>query len=244
MALIFITVLFLITLYLMICSHLRAARILFGITIIVFLLIGTGVIPYFMLKSLQASESISKPDFGKNTAIILLGFGIMKQPESERVYPMPLSYSRITNAAMLYNSCKKSKGECKIVISGGDPNEIGRSEANVYKEILIQLNINLNDILVEEKSDNTFQNAKLTNELLKKYSFDKLYLVTSAFHLKRSELYFSHFGLNTIAYPADYLIAPLSIIPKSYNFMLTDLAIHEYLGFLRYYIYNYFNLNK
>jgi hypothetical protein len=36
---------------------------------------------------------------------------------------------------------------------------------------------------------------------------------------------------------ADYVSATFSVIPLSYDFLLTDLAIHEYVGYWRYFIY-------
>jgi DUF218 domain len=64
-----------------------------------------------------------------------------------------------------------------------------------------------------------------------------LFLVTSGFHLRRSELYFRRLGVPSKPVPADHVDAMPGIIPVAYNFELADLALHEYIGVLRYYVY-------
>jgi uncharacterized SAM-binding protein YcdF (DUF218 family) len=68
-------------------------------------------------------------------------------------------------------------------------------------------------------------------------------LVTSGFHLRRSVLYFSHFGVQAQAVRADYVGAQLSPLPQAFNFLALDLALHEYAGLWRYRIYNLFGWN-
>jgi hypothetical protein len=64
-----------------------------------------------------------------------------------------------------------------------------------------------------------------------------LFLVTSGIHLRRSILYFKRFGIRGQPVRADYISATSSATPLSYNFLLADLAIHEYAGVLRYFVY-------
>lgn len=214
------------------------------VSLILFLLIGCGIVPYFLLSGIQTTHLDLKNHFGKNTAIVLFGLGTLKVPKTNIIIPPPLALSRINKAASLYHACKNEKnGECTIIISGGDPMNTGQSEASVYQTVLVQLKVNHQDIILEPHSKNTFENARLTNEIIKKHSFDTIYLATSNFHSKRANLYCSHFGLKITPCPGDYLKANLSLIPTAYNFTLCDIAIHEYIGILRYFIYNFLKLN-
>ena len=61
--------------------------------------------------------------------------------------------------------------------------------------------------------------------------------------MSRSMLYFSHFIDKPVAAPAEQLAALFSIVPISHNFTFLDIALHEYMGLLRYRIFNYFGWN-
>ncbi len=63
-------------------------------------------------------------------------------------------------------------------------------------------------------------------------------LVSSGIHLRRGLIYFAHFGVGATPVRADYLRAVWSWLPLSYNFVLADLALHEYTGIARYHVYN------
>ena len=62
--------------------------------------------------------------------------------------------------------------------------------------------------------------------------------MTSGLHLKRSLLYFSHFGMGCLGAPADEWQPRRSWLPLAYNLALTDFAIHEHVGILRFKVYN------
>ena len=73
--------------------------------------------------------------------------------------------------------------------------------------------------------------------------FDKLFLVTSGLHLRRALLYFGHFGVYPTPCAADRITPLLSILPVGYNFAIADFAAHEYVGIVRYYVYNLLGWN-
>lgn len=131
----------------------------------------------------------------------------------------------------------------KLLHRGGDASKTGESEAEVYKSYLLDLGIIEKDVIEESRSMNTWQNAQFTSDIIKTKSYDNIVLVTSGLHLQRSELYFFHFGVNTISVRADYMEAKLSMVPLWYNFAVTDFAIHEWLGFYRYYFYKQMGWN-
>lgn len=68
--------------------------------------------------------------------------------------------------------------------------------------------------------------------------FDRVFLVTSGLHLQRSLLYFAHFGIHCTGAPADHLQPQRSWVPLGYNLAVAAFAFHEYLGILRYRVYN------
>jgi uncharacterized SAM-binding protein YcdF (DUF218 family) len=213
-----------------------ATRTLLGISAVLFLAVGCGVLPAWLLRHLQ-SEFEAKPTIRWQTrnAIVLLGGGLDK---GLAVEPGMFVYSRIVEAARLYTQCRKADADCKILISGGATEAGAASEADVYAAVMSHLGIMPADLILENGSKNTFQNAQFSSAKLADWKVDRVVLVSSGFHLQRSKLYFQHFGVAASPVRSDYLRARLTILPLAYNFAVMDFAIHEYVGIARYYIYN------
>lgn len=225
--------------------HYRKTSLCFlTLTFLTLLLITTGILPNFLLHYLERPyEKSSEFTWKKDNAIVLLGNGTIKLYENQ-FQPTALSYARIYETARLYFLCKHSHNECLIIISGGDTVKSGSSEALVYRQALLNLDIPNTDIAVEPNSINTFTNAKFTSILLKNRPFDQTILVTSAFHMRRALLYFSYFNIHAKPAAADFVTTSTFHFPRSSDLFMTDLALHENIGILRFYVYNFFNLNK
>ncbi len=244
MTIFLIIIIFIISIVFYVCSMRKAAKWIGGFAVLACLAIGSGAIPKFLLGGLQeASLYEGAPYWGSKNAIVFLGMTTEKN-DSGDVYPGIFSYSRIVSVAKAYKSCQKSSSDCKVIVSGGDPVGNGVTEASIYAAQLLDLGVNYSDISLENMSRNTFENAKFSAKMLAPYRSETIVLVTSAIHLKRSQMYFNHFGVTRLTLlPADYVEAKFSLIPSAYNFLLTDVAIHEYIGMGRYHLYNFFGLN-
>ena len=227
---------------LFLCAFLLIAfkyRITLIIAFVYIIAISSGLIPNLLLKPLQAPfVHLPAPQWKKNNAIILLGGGTVRLPNSNIYFPSALVYSRIYKTAELYFSCIKQH-DCKIIISGGSIENTEKSEALVYERALMKLGISQDDFILEQNSTDTQTNAEFTKVILKQSSFDQVVVVTSGIHLKRSLLWFSHFEIQAIPALADYSKPHLSMMSLGYNFALTDFALHEYLGIVEFYLYNF-----
>ena len=228
------------------CSLLRwrwSGRVILFLALALLLGIGCGPIPSYLLRNLQSGYAdVAAVREAPRTAIILPGNGTERVPPAS-VEVAPLAYGRVMKTLELYQACKLKGGSCTIVVTGGDPQHHGASEAAVYSARLRLLGVDSADILVEGRSLNTWQNAQYTAELLKAHPVEQLFLVTSGIHLRRSLLYFGHFGLHGQPVRADYVSAMPSVTPQSFNFLVTDLAIHEYVGYWRYFVYEWMGWN-
>ncbi|MFM0069216.1 YdcF family protein [Paraburkholderia aspalathi] len=217
----------------------RTGKALYVISVVLFLTVGCGPVPAWLLGNLQSTYS-TKPtiEWDKRNAIVLLGAGTEKITRTDLVEPGTFSYARIVETAELYNDCRKTKADCRIVVSGGDAGHTGSPEADVYRSALIRLGIEADNIFLEPDSMNTWQNAQFVSVILRHYGANHVLLVSSGIHLRRSMLYFAHFGVAATPMRADYLRAVLSLVPLSYNFAVADFAMHEYIGIARYHAYN------
>lgn len=235
---------FIFIIYLIIFRNNHILIALMSIFLICFFAIGNGFIPVILLKTLTIPQSQleENPVWAQHNAIVVLGSGTSWLPALKKIKPMAKAYSRILVGAQLYTLCKKSGKSCHIILSGGDATHTGITEAQLYKNELLDIGIKDADIILEPNSLNTFENAKFTGELLQKQHFDKVYLVTSGIHLKRAFLYFSHCEIKVTPYPSDYIKPIYTFYPNAINFSIADAALHELAGVLRFYLYQFFHL--
>lgn len=226
---------FLLGIILFVLHYQRLGFALLALGTLIFFLIGSGVLPYLLLKPLQPLPQ-NNFSWGKTNTIVVLGGGTIRIPHTDIVQPGVMSFSRLYQTAMVYQACKKSGNDCKIIISGGFESKTGMPEAQVYGDYLQNLGINPADIIKDPISRNTYENAKFTAEIFKTQKFDKIFLVTSGIHMRRALMNFSHFNIQVTPVPSDYLKAHLSIFPHGLNFAATDYAVHEYLGMIKFYL--------
>ncbi len=140
---------------------------------------------------------------------------------------------RVMTAYRLYVKTQKP-----IVFSGG--RILGRTaEAEIAKRFLISLGVPPHHIIAEEKSVDTYENARYVKEIADQYQFKKIVLITSALHMKRSCLLFSKRFKEMVPYPTDYQSSRdrydlLNFLPNAWNINIVEFAVKEYLGILYY----------
>ncbi len=223
----------------------RSSLALALLAAVFFFVVGFGLLPGLMLRDLRSGLTPDIPSrWSTRPVIVLLGASTdFDWARHQAVVPI-FAFGRLAKTLELYRSCRKAAAHCRVLISGGDVAHHGASEADVYATELESMGIDAADLIREPRSLNTWQNAKFTSALLKTIGSDSVILVTSGFHCRRSRLYFSHFGVDALIVRADYESASLSYMPGAYNFLLADLAIHEYVGIARYYVYQMLGLNE
>lgn len=92
------------------------------------------------------------------------------------------------------------------------------------------------DIITDDKSLNTEENALNTAKILRQKGFVKPILVTSAFHMRRSVLFFKKNNIKVIPYPCDYrvninkYITLDDFIPNSDAMNNLSITVKEYVG--------------
>jgi uncharacterized SAM-binding protein YcdF (DUF218 family) len=215
------------------------SRSLLGLTIVLFFAVGSGPLPRWLLRHLQRPYVTTAPgDWVAHNAIVMLTAGSVPVAGSHALEPQWVGYGRILQAATLYRQCKATSQDCKLLVSGGRSQHYRLAEAEVYGRVLRGLGVDAADLLLEQNSMNTWQNAQFSQPLLKALGAQHILLVTSGTHLSRASLYFAHFGIAAIPVRADYVAAQMTWLPQTYNFAVTDIAVHEYLGMALYHLYN------
>lgn len=125
-----------------------------------------------------------------------------------------------------------------ILFSGGQVFSDSGNEADIARRQLLGLGIPERDILIENRSLNTEENAVNSSVILQKHGFMRPVLVTSAFHLPRAVLQFERADITVQPFPTDYMASePLSyyaskFTPNAGAISTTGTALKEYLGIL------------
>jgi uncharacterized SAM-binding protein YcdF (DUF218 family) len=216
-----------------------AARMLAIAWVCVFWLLGNGVLAGWIVDATQAGQRTpSAIVWTPDSVIVVLGMGMQKLPHEGGIEPQSLAYSRILRAVQLYDRCTANTTGCRVLISGGDPAGLGKTEAELYGSLLEEAGVPRSALLEEKASRNTWENAKFSARALAGTPHGRLVLVTSGLHMRRSLLYFAHFGLAPIPARSDYTAPFSSWWPNSYNLLISDLATVEWLGIARYHGYS------
>lgn len=186
-----------------------------------------------LMSGLESQYQIPTAPHGD--VIILLGGGVYDGATDFSGVGAP---SEDTLARIVTTVRLQKKLNLPVIISGGAVFPGRASEALIDKRLLTDLGVSVNKILVEEKSRDTFENARYTKELCEQYHFKKPLLVTSAYHMERAVRSFRKFGLDITPFPANFhtwkekKYAWNDYLPGDMKDTYTSLR--EYLGLLFY----------
>jgi uncharacterized SAM-binding protein YcdF (DUF218 family) len=163
-------------------------------------------------------------------AVILLGGAVEQDPTKEHGTP---AYNDSAERLLVTYDLLRSDRARFAIVSGGPPTEKA-SDAIVFRDALVGWGIAPERVLVEDRAMNTHQNAVYSAALVKERGFERLVLVTSAFHMKRAADCFRAVGLEPDTLPADWRasreIRSLSILPRSDYLDMSTHALRELFG--------------
>lgn len=143
--------------------------------------------------------------------------------------PSESSLERLVGAVQLAR-----KHHLPIVITGGSGEPVPGAvrEADAMADMAIRLGFPAKDIVIENRSRNTWENAEAVQKLLPGKT---IILVTSAFHMRRSVAMFNKQGFSVLPAPAGYHSQTrrgsfTDYIPQADALATSSTAIAEYLS--------------
>ena len=129
----------------------------------------------------------------------------------------------------------------RIVFSGGSGKIFSQnmSESDAARRFFSQMGLSPERLAFEGKSQNTWQNARYTKDLLKPSPEQRWLLVTSAYHMPRSLGCFRNVGMNVIPWPVDYRTRGASDIYRFFDrasegWKRVDIGVREWVGLFAY----------
>ncbi|MCP5502698.1 MAG: YdcF family protein [Leptospiraceae bacterium] len=179
----------------------------------------------------------------KADAIVILGGMINNLVKHQDIIELGEGADRLVYAVELYREGKAKE----IILTGGSGVLFFQKnpEAELAKKMLISLGVAKEHIIIENLSRNTRENALHTSNLLRKQKKNKIILVTSAFHMKRSLALFQKYGLDIIPFPCDYRELTNeffwdAFVPTTRTLETTSIMLKEHVGYFVYRAMGYF----
>lgn len=195
---------------------------------ICYLALSSGVVASMLLRPLEYRHAPAQEQAAAgrvSTIVVLTGYARTSSGVPITGHVNNASGFRVLEAARLYQRNRRAR----VIVSGT------ANASVIMQELFIQLGVAPNHVSTDAMSNSTYDSAVNLRERLAGVSF---YLVTSAGHMPRAMAVFEKQGLRPLAAPTDYLsskdLRNASLLPSGQHLYVSDLAVHEYVGWLWY----------
>lgn len=192
-----------------------------------------------LLYSLESQYRQPDTDVLSNLDIVVV-LGAGYHPSGvlrEYADPTGLAYARVRGGVKAF----KKSGAGTIAFCEGWRENATESGAEVMKALAIELGVQEDKIITEDKSQTTMTNATELKRLLAPKEHRNIGLATSALHMPRAERTLRQVfaGDTIVPIPVGYIYTPPirfldNFIPSARNLQISTEAIHELIGMLWY----------
>jgi uncharacterized SAM-binding protein YcdF (DUF218 family) len=205
------------------------ARTLISLSVALLWLLSTPYCADNLLHALEGPPHALDLKTQQADAIVVLGGGTyFHAPEYCGDTVSEAALLRLRYAAKLHRETGKP-----ILVTGGKPLGNSLSEGEQMKQVLTQ-EFNVPVQWVEGESDNTLENARWSFKTLKAADISKVYLVTHAWHMPRSQKAFENAGFTVIpaatAFTTRYQTDLLTFMPNAGALHDSGIFMHEMIG--------------
>lgn len=174
-----------------------------------------------------------------DAVVVVLG-GMVRYYNSDAEMPaFGPGVDRLMQALSLYHSGKATK----MIICGGSGSLVfkDKTESHLLHKIILDSGVKEVDLFLDTLSRNTHENAVEAARIIKLHTPNNpVILVTSAFHMSRSEACFSQQGITTINFPVDAYSGEFMwypdhwLFPSMSSLQKWDILFHEWFGLISY----------
>lgn len=222
----------------------KKTRRLFLAGFLLFGFLSTDVCADWILGSLEDQYSITVTEHQNADGIIVLG-GMM-DPVAQRgdVPEFTDGANRLFAGLAILRA-----GKAPIMILSGGSGLIfqgGPAESTLLKSWLLEQDMAREEqIIAESQSRNTAENAIYSAQIAEELGWNRVFLVTSAFHMPRSVAVFNELtDLEVLPVPTDYrsstfFAGPEALFPSAHGIQKTWIGLKEYIGTLAYWFKGY-----
>ena len=203
-----------------------------GLFLILLLIVSVNVPGSLLLRPLETRFPVwRQTPTGQVVGIVIIGgFHLDSHVASALDSHVASEWSDIRSgmAERIMETVRLSKlyPEAKILYSGGG------AEAQLGRKVLMRLGIERERIIIEDRSRNTAENARLSTIVAAPKQSEKWLLVTSAYHMPRAMGAFRAFGFPVEADPVDFQSSKADVAGHEQ----ARLALREYIALFAYWL--------
>jgi uncharacterized SAM-binding protein YcdF (DUF218 family) len=208
--------------------HRRTGRTLVCLGLAGLVIFSLPVVSGSMIVALEQGLPMTPPPDAMPKAIVILGGDVWRITEAPFALPGPLTLDRLRAGAAL-----RRRTGLPILVTGGTVQQDLLPVATVMASSLRE-DFQVPVEWVENASADTWANATLTAEIMKKNGIGSVYLVTNGWHMRRAVIAFRKAGLIVTAVPTsfDAPAGPIlaDFVPRALAWEWSYFAIHEWIG--------------
>ncbi len=207
----------------------RIGRCLTWFSVLCLLVLTIPAVGGLLLLPLEYDLPLKPPENAWPQAIVILGGEVLRgRGNSSPSYPGPLSLERVRTGAALYR-----KTALPILVSGGSVLSGEAPIASLMADSLVH-DFNVPVQWVEDASHDTWEDAHLSADILRKQGIKSVYVVTQSWHMRRALLAFEKAGMVATAAPTEPQGAPSlfaeDFVPAAGGWQTSYFAFHEWIG--------------
>lgn len=201
-----------------------------------FVLLWAFSMPFVVENGMRWLESSAEPvtslDPDAKAIVVLGGSLYFHAPE----YGSKNTVNGITLQRLSYGAKLHRDSGLPLLVTGGAVNQ--HLPEGVLMRQRMQEDFRVPVRWVEDRAINTFENAQFSAEILKKEGINRIYLVTHAWHMRRSIRAFRHAGFEVIpapmAFTTRYQTDVFAFIPSAGAIRDAYILTHELIGLMWY----------
>ena len=215
----------------------RAGRTLLLGALVALYLLCTQFVAGLLVAPLEAKTAPLTASAASNAqAIVVLAAGSLRQAPEYGGADIPdyIALGRLRYAAKLQHT-----SNLPILVSGGDmPFDNAAGSLAASMALALREDFRTPVAWIEDRSENTAENALFSARILKQNGIHRILLVTDAMHMPRAVMAFARNGLDVVAAPTLFFgkqaqgIA--SFLPSAEGLRRSTYALYEWLGFAWY----------
>ncbi len=172
--------------------------------------------------------------------VLVVLSGYMYAPDDANPKRVELGVDTLARCMTALKLYRKARG-CPILVSGG--RSIGAPKgprlAEAMRDFFRENGVKASDLIVENQSNNTHENATESAGLLRKRGFQRIVLITDSMHMRRASLCFEKLGFEVVpaactSYTGRFRHDWTSYLPSPRGAARFLEGVHEWVG-LAYY---------
>lgn len=212
-------------------KHPKTGKTLAALSLTTLLILSLPITGNALMRSLEQTPPISQAQLKDIQAIVILGGG---KNNNAPEYGGIDTINKWTLERLRYGAHLQQQTGKPILVTSGAPYG-GRPEADAMKESLKQ-DFHAKTVWVEDRSNDTAENAAYSAKILKEHGITKLAIVSQAWHLPRAVKQFEQQGLTVYPAPTGFTSEDTEPIaqwlPKASALDKSSMALKELLGAL------------